>query len=269
MKTNIKQIGTILLAVVILGNVLALSSCKKKEAPALPPKSTFVFENMKDNTKDQSKDLINTNAPLALGHVGVWSTITGITVIVPVLAYEAALTQEAEHVSGNKWVRELSFEVGVLKYSAKLYSEQKKDIVNWEMHISGPLYNDFVWFTGSNDVNNTKGQWIINKSHIENHNFIQIDWTLNQDDNTGTIKYTNIEPGSNLNGSYLYHGNDQAGNYNVFYNVFNKLDNNLIEIDYNTTSYEGRIKDFKFYEDNLWHCWNHYFQDEVCEGTAK
>ncbi len=268
-KTNVK-ISVILIVVIFIGATFSLTSCKKKVAPVLPPQGTFVLEEMSDNSKTMETDLVNSNAPHAFFNVAVWTTITSVAMLVPVTAYKHALKQEPTHVSGDKWVWEYQIDVGFKKYTVQLYGETKNDVVEWELHTSlSGEFEDFVWFTGTQNVEGSAGQWIVNKSHIHNTPFIQIDWTYDNVKERGTLKYTNIEEGYENKGAYIYYGNNQNGAYDAFYDIFDKKDNNLIEIDYNTVSHIGRVKNFDFYEDDLWHCWNEKFKDIVCETTAK
>ena len=44
-----------------------------------------------------------------------------------------------------------------------------------------------------------------------------------------------------------------------------KLEDNVIKIEFNNETREGRVSDFAKYEDKAWHCWNKDFVDTVCE----
>ena len=59
---------------------------------------------------------------------------------------------------------------------------------------------------------------------------------------TGDIKYTNIIPGGAENGGYIYYGT-QTGDMTRFYDIFNKGQDNLTEIEWNHTDYHGHVKD--------------------------
>ncbi|MBN2894253.1 MAG: hypothetical protein JXL97_20445 [Bacteroidales bacterium] len=270
MKRNLKKIGFGIMLAVFIASSFSLSSCKKKVAPVLPPEGAFVMADLSEDGSKSLPEVGSENFLLATGNVFVWTVITTVAMVVPVTAYTSALQQEPHHVSGNKWVWEYQFGIGFKIYTVQLFGETVDNEVNWELHVSltGEI-DDFVWYTGTHNLEGSAGQWIIYKSPSENHEFIQIDWTRNSDDETGTIKYTNIEAGNAENGGYIYYGNDQAGEFNTFFDIFNKGENNLIEIDYNSTYHNGRIKNEKYYLDDLWHCWNENYIDDYCDTPTK
>lgn len=270
MKKNLSKITVVVLLAFVLVGTFSLTSCKKKVAPELPPEGAFVMADLSGDTT--SKGLYGNFGYAAL-NVAVWTTITNVGMAVPVAAYKMALTQEPVHVSGNKWVWEYQVGVGLVivkTYTVQLYGETFDDRVEWELHVSfNGEFDDFIWYTGTHNIEATAGEWIIYKSPSENHEFVKVDWTRNKDDGTGTIKYTNIEPENVENGGYIYYGNDQDGTFNSFFDIFNKGDNNLIEIDYNTHTHVGRVKsEFWFFDEN-WHCWNEQFRDDFCGETTK
>ena len=269
MKKLTSKISLFLLILVSFSLVF-MSSCKKKTPPELPPESAFVLQDMEgDTSKSLSKSY--TNWFYAASDVIIWTTIIKVGLAVPVASYVEALKQEPRHVSGDKWLWEYSVDVAFATYNVKLYGEFNADKgVNWELYVSkNNDFQDFLWFTGSQNAEGTSGQWILYKSPDENHQLLQIDWTRNIDDNTGTLKYTNIEPDGAENGGYIYYGDDQSGDYNAFYDIYNKGKDNLTEIDYNTQFHNGRIKDYNVFKDSLWHCWDENYLDVDCEVPTK
>ena len=271
MKTKLSKISLLLAFVVILSGTFSLSSCKKKVAPVIPPENAFVLSGIDgDTTQKSTPEFLYENFTHATLKVGFWTAITTVIMAVPVKAYQIALDQEPKHLQGEKWVWEYQFGIGLSIYTVQLYGETVDNQVNWELHVTLPgSFEDFVWYTGTQNVEGTAGQWILYKSPTENVQFLQIDWTLNKDDNTGTLKYTNIEPESSENGGYIYYGNDMDGEYNAFFDIYNKGLDNLTEIELNTTYGNGRIKSPNYYHDDLWHCWNENLLDNYCDQPTK
>ncbi len=271
MKKLSSKIGLAFLILTVF-SVVFLSSCKKKTPPDLPPENAFVLNDMEgDTTNLKSMPEGYGNWFIAAADVAIWTTIIKIGLAVPVTAYVEALKHEPTHVSGDKWLWEYTVNVGLATYTAQLYGEFNADKgVNWEMHISkSGGFQDFIWFTGSQNAEGTSGQWILYESPTENHQLLQIDWTRNLDDNTGTLKYTNIEPEGPENGGYIYYGNDQTGDFDAFYDIYNKGKDNLTEIDFNTKYKNGRIKDFNVFQDSAWHCWDENLLNTDCEVPTK
>jgi len=269
MKNKLLKFSTLLFVVLFIFGSLTLSSCKKGSAPELPPESAFILTPM-DSSAQKSLALDTVYANYAAGTVGVWSFILSVGLAVPVKAYQVALEQTPRYEK-EKWVWEYTFGLGINKtYIVQLYGQVVDSTVNWEMHISlSGNFDDFVWYTGTHNLDGTIGQWTIYKSPTEDYEFLRIDWTRNPEDNTGTLKYTNIVPDGPENGGYIYYGNDQDGDFDVFYDIYNKGADNLIEIDYNSQYHNGRVRNEVFFGDANWRCWDESYGNITCANTVK
>ncbi len=267
-KSSTKLTILIILAVFVSG--IFFTSCKKKTPPSLPPESAFIMSDMDSSQQKTYSDGIG-NWLYASTNVAVWTSLIKVGLAVPTAAYVEALKHEPTHVSGDKWLWKYDVNVGFATYHVKLYGTFNSEKgVDWQMEVSKEGgFQDFVWFTGTQNAEGTSGQWILYKSPDENHELLQIDWTRNNDNNTGSLKYTNIEPDGAENGGYIYYGNDQGGDYDAYYDIYNKGKDNLTEIDYNTTYHNGRVKDPQFFGDSLWHCWDENFFNVDCNVPAK
>ncbi len=248
--------STTLLILLVLSISAVFTSCKK-EAPVLPPENAFVISALDSNSQKKFSDSYS-NWIYASTDVAIWTTILKVGLAVPVTAYVKALQEKPRHVAGDKWLWEFSVPVLLSNYNIQLYGKfNDTKGVDWQMYVSqvGGV-QDFLWFTGTQNAEGTQGKWILFKSPAANHQLLQIDWTRNIGENTGTIKYTNIEPESTENGGYISYGNNQAGDYNAFYKIYNKGKDNLTQIEYNTKLHNGRIYDYNVFQDSLWHCWD-------------
>ena len=259
---------------IVFSTTLFISSCKKDEIgtpPDLPPQDAFDMgdNKMPENTKAllDSKSYINfgVSAP----QVAAWTVISSVIMSIPTAVYVEALKQEPQHHSGTTWLWEYSVTVLFTKYTVQLYGTKDDTEVTWEMKISAGEMQEFTWYTGKHNINATEGQWII-YGYEKNCEILQIDWTRNNENNTGTIKYTNIEPEGNENGGYIYFGNDQSGEYDAFYKIYVKSLEHSTEIEWDSEFYNGRIKAQHsiFFQDEVWHCWGTDFQDMDCDGTG-
>lgn len=266
MKKLTQKLGLGFLILIILGS-MSLTSCKKAKAPVIPPASSFVLSGM-DSTDNSEKVLFNFG--VAAFNVGLWTAITQVAMAVPVAAYKKALEYDAKKVDDNKWLWEYSVGFGFNVYTARLYGTYTDNGVLWEMYLSlQDEYEDFLWYSGTQNEEGTAGQWIVYESPTQNRTLLQIDWTRNITDNTGTLKYTNIVPEGDQNGGYIYYGNDQETPYDAFFDIYNKGQDHLIEIEFNTTTLVGRIKYPYWFHDEIWHCWNENLMDDFCPNEAK
>jgi len=273
MKNYIKKISLLLMLVAISSSIF-LSSCKKKEdigtAPEVPPKGAFVmdYSTFQDNDKNLKSEKWAGNVLVAATQVSVWSIILTVGLAVPVAAYVEALKHVPEHSAGTTWLWQYEVPVGWATYTAKLYGTKEADQVTWEMYLSkngDDNFQDFLWYEGYNNLTGTKGQWTLYKSNTDPTKYLQIDWTKNAEDTTGTIKYTNIVPNGSENGGYITYGNAQEGEYNAYYHIYNKGLDNLTQIEWSTENKNGHIKNPNWFKDENWHCWGTDFSDIVCE----
>jgi len=258
---KMKKLIIILILAIFVG-FATFTSCNK-EAPILPPENAMIMNNM-DTSSQKSVTGDVSNWFTAAADVTIWTTIVKVGLAVPTIAYAEALKQTPRHLSGDKWVWQYSVTILLTKFNVQLFGEfNKSDGVDWEMYVSQVGgYQDFLWFTGTQNADGTEGQWILYESPTKNHQLLQIDWTHDYTNETGTIKYTNIVPDGPENGGYIAHGTNQTGAYDTYYDIYNKGANNLTEIDINSVLFNGRIKDSKVFGDELWHCW-----DEVLVNT--
>lgn len=258
MKLGVK---TLVLGLIV--PALLLNSCKKdeKNPPDIPPPSGSFIISTDDYENNSEKEI--TNWFHAATHVGFWQTVVSVTMAVPVAAFsEAVKNHEPVSVSDNRWMWAYDFKI-LVKYEAKLYGELRGDSVDWEMYISKTgAYSDFLWYTGTCDINGTGGYWELAKSPDVSDTWLRIDWARNGDE-TGYIRYSGVLPDTEIYGDYI---NAEKTNdfYNAGYDIYNAGEERLLEVEWNTEDKSGRVKDFKKYEDENWHCWDENLQDITC-----
>lgn len=264
MKT--KNFLTIFLIALFVASSSVFTSCKKDKGdpPAIPASSTFVmdFSDFKEN-----KSVMDTTSQ-AFGHsvanVVIWNAVITLGLAVPVAAFIESFNHQAEF-ENDWWVWSYSVNVGVDTYNASLHGKVDGQTVKWEMYISKVGgFTDFKWFTGTSDVNGAYGQWILYNSHINQTTLLQIDWNRNAN-GTADIKYMNIVPNGPENGGYIMYGKTLDTDYDRFYDIYNKGQDNLTSIKWNFTNKNGRVKDFKKFNDNNFHCWDTAGKDVVCQ----
>jgi hypothetical protein len=250
---------------------IGLVSCKKENsepAPQLPPESSFVmdfsgFANANDTLN--SREIASyQNWGHSFVSVTVWNAIITVGLAVPVAAfYESFNHQAVYHPDENNWTWSYNFKAGGVWHEAELTGFFISDTVNWEMRITKDgFYSDFLWYTGKNSFDRSGGYWILNENPDNPNELLQIDWTY-EGGGIGDISYTNIKPGSPENGGYINYGT-MAGDLTRFYDIFNKGQDNLTEIEWNHNDNHGRVADPGKFGDTNWHCWDVTLQDVIC-----
>ncbi|MBN2663394.1 MAG: hypothetical protein JXR68_07065 [Bacteroidales bacterium] len=264
----VKRITLLSIILFIVSTIIILSSCEESISPELPKSSTFFIPDIENSTQTIKSVFTEKsgNSLIASSDIQEWTSIFASDLEVVALAYEKALSTSPKNVSEDRWV--LNFEIipDFTTYNVSFYATKNSDqTIFWDMQFSvDGDFQDFSWLTGSQTQDGNSGQWVIHKSPQNDTDYLQIDWTFNPADNSVIVKYTNIEADSDDMGGYIYYGNNQDGDFNAFYDIYNKRVDNLIEIDYNNDFHNGRIRDFQIFQDSVWHCWDQNFNDADC-----
>jgi len=207
-----------------------------------------------------------TNWSFAAFQVGLWTVIITVGMAVPVAAFVAAFHNIPLQQTDGSWVWSYSVRVAGSVYSARLRGQYIPQGVRWEMFISKEgEFTDFLWYYGESDLPPTGGFWILYDKPTHPVELIRIDWHQNAADGASDIRYTNIEPGGRENGGYIFHRiSPKDAPYDAYADIYNKGQDNHTYIEWNRTTQEGRVKDFKHFGDNDWHCWNGLHENIPC-----
>ncbi|MFC2087713.1 hypothetical protein ACFLSA_06100 [Bacteroidota bacterium] len=269
-----KSISLLLLVIVFTAYIF--SGCETTNgddeiAPELPPKSTFIMD-FSDFQNSSTKSLLLDNESLtrfnhgfAALNVFFWNTFITIGMAIPVASFIESFKHEAV-LEGTKWWKwSYNFKAAGALHKAELHAKLA-DSVRWEMYITKEnYYTDFLWYYGEMNLEGTEGYWIMSKNPDSAISVLRIDWSREIKDSIANIRYLNIEPDGPENGGYISFELTEANPYDARYTIFNKGKNNLVEIEWNRDTKEGRMKDSLLFKDMEWHCWNENLDDVVCE----
>ena len=248
-------------------SVTFFAGCKKDkgEPPVLPPAGSMAIDFSNFSATKKSLEVLppvngttNSNWQYSALVVGYWSIILNTTLAIPVAAFEAAINQTPVYVSSKNW--QWSFSVTFLNttYKARLTGLIRSSDVLWNMYISKDgtdSYKDFLWFTGTSQLDGSHGQWILNQSPTVNDPILQIDWTKTATA-IGSVKYTYIKNDSFLNSSIEY--GLTSSDLNAYFNIhyFNGVKYSDVNIEWNTTTHNGHVKSVDYLGDSNWYCWD-------------
>jgi len=240
--------------------------------PDLPPLSSLVmtFDDFQSSQQNISAmaftDVDSTgNWGRAALTVFVWNVALTVTLIVPVAAFAESFQHEPVRQTDGSWNGPYIFTAAGAIHTAVLNGRIDGDAIIWSMRISKQdAFADFLWFTGSHDLMATDGTWTLNHEPTDPTPFLGIEWHRNPATNTGDLKYTNIIPGSDENGGYIFYGSTTGTTYDRFYDIFSNASDNHINIEWHHTTKIGRIQDEAFYGDADWRCWNSTQVNDDC-----
>jgi len=268
---------------ILLVSLSILQSCTKEDlnpaqevAPQLPPAESFVmaYEGYQQTDIDQ---LPQTNSGdntsyhnwfYSASNVVVWNIVLTVNLVVPVASFREAFNHQGTFQGDATWLWAYNF-TGDLgqTFRAKLYGKViGNGTVKWDMYISKVGgFTDVHWYTGITSNNGNVANWTLNHRPNNPETFLQIDYEKNST-GLGIIRYTNIIPNHSGNGDYIEHrrGIGAAENFDRAYDIFKVENDNLLEINWDDSNENGRVKDALKYGDNEWHCWNQALQDSDC-----
>lgn len=267
---KLKNILSFLLVVLVL---ITTNSCKKDDKddlPELPPVEALLMDfSFFDDGVPQEKKAVSSyeNFGYAVINVMAWNAAATLMVVLPVAAYAEAFNHEAVYLGDNSWQWAYSVTTGQVTYSAKLISQRisneeftLKMIVS-KSGIGG--FQDFTWFEGTVRYDRTSADWSLYESPDVAYPVLNISWTMDWEEDLYTIKYTCMKPESVLYGGYIEHGVTDNSDFDAYYTI--SFPAGTVNIEWNTTTKAGRVKDPGHFQDNNWHCWDANLMDITCE----
>lgn len=266
----------LLLALVIILQVIYFSGCKKDKGapPVLPPYESMVidFNNFTSLKKSADVSVVgkgteNSTWEFAATVADIWNTLISSNISVPLAAFESAINYQAVYVSKNLWEWSYDFNVGANAYKAKLQGNNSTNSVSWKMYITSEGtggYNEFVWIEGTSKTDGSGGQWIFKQSPQVNSSIFQTDWTKSGDEIT-SVKYTYIKNDS-YKDSFITYSILSTGNLDASYKIhFSNALYSDSDIEWNTTTINGRLKCTDYLHDENWYCWDSNKSNVLCE----
>ena len=264
---------------VLLCTVLFFSCEKKGDPPVLPSDKTMTidFSNFAakkslvfSNETKGLYDVDNSNWAKAATVAGVWNTILLFKLVIPVMAFKKAVDNQPTYLENKKWEWKYSVEVVGATYKARLTGQIRDNDIKWEMYITkegAGGFAEFLWFEGTTALDGKSGQWKMNESQLSHVPMLQIDWTITGTE-VGSIKYAYIKSGDSFKDSYIQYGLT-SNTLNAFYTVhfyeailLKKFVD--VNIEWNTTGHNGRIKSVDLFQDSNWHCWDGNGNNTTC-----
>ena len=270
------------LALILILSAGFFTGCKKDKgvAPTLPPAESMLidfsnFTSLKKSiniTSDQ-KGTNNSNWEYAANVAGFWNSIITTTFAIPVESFKLAMDQNPVYISSKNWQWSYKVTVANVTYSARLTGQIGASNVVWTMYVSNPNsgtngFAEFVWFTGTSQLDGTGGQWILNQSAQVQQPMLQIDWTKTAT-SISTLKYTYVESGEFQN-SYIIYGlttNTLNAYYTVHYYDKDLLRFSDVNIQWNSTTSptgNGKVQSTDYMGDSSWYCWDSNKNNVTC-----
>ncbi len=247
--------------------LLVSMSCEKeesdnKEAPEIPPQSTFImdvsdFANNQDTSTKYMPDSTAFNYFHSVLSVAFWNFMLTAHMIIPVAAFVESFNHEAiYHPTDDNWTWSYNINVGGI-HEVELTGYIESDSVIWEMRI-----DELLWYYGHSHTDGTGGYWKLFQGEDLSIPWLNIDWNRESTD-IADLKYTIITPDDEGYGSYIFYGKTNE-EYDRFYDIYLSKEDKLTEIEWLFEEKNGRVRDFRRFGDNEWHCWDSTYIDVNC-----
>ncbi len=272
MKKYFMRSGSIILIMLIMALMMVNTSCDKEnpdEKPELPPLESLAMDfSAFDERPDQQKGIVTTYNNFIYSYLNVvfWSSLSSGSIALPVVAYGHLLNQDAEYLGDNTWQWEYNFTWDESEYIATLTAERlSNEEFSMEMVIalSTATESGFKWFEGIVRYDHTAASWDVYKyNDMAPVKMLEVDWTKDYEAETSSLTYVYVEPGKEQTGSSITMGKDSSLDYNAWYTI--TLSTETIEIQWDTITKAGRVRNQNYLEDNNWHCWNLELMDITC-----
>jgi len=267
-------------ALILFLSIFLMQSCQKddlttpdnpqaEKAPQLPAPESFImpfaaFEEARDEDDSRS----TSNWLYSAGNVLVWNTILTVQLAVPVVAFYESFNHQAAYQGGGIWLWAYDYTASGSTYQAKLFGELlTNNEIKWDMYISQQGgFSEVHWYSGITAIGGAYASWTLNHKPFNPEPLMSIDYQRDNGGGLEGIRYTNIIPGNNDNGSYIeFRQTDgQGADFNRMYDIYKSDIDNLMEINWNNPSNDGRVKDAEYFGDEEWHCWDTSLQDIDC-----
>ena len=201
-----------------------------------------------------------------------WQTVVAVNLVIPVAALAESFDHTPTRQDDGTWVWQYDFVAAARRYTARLEGKVEGDHIDWAMYISQEGgWTDVLWFSGQSGLaslieGNRTGTWTVNYNPEDVTPYLQIDYEVKLlNGEIGQIKYTSIEEGSELEGSYIVHALAEGEPYDRAYNIYIAADDNLSEIEWHALEKYGRRRDPAVFGDDRWHCWDYTLADVDCD----
>ncbi len=189
--------------------------------------------------------------------VGFWNTALWITLAVPAWSFVEAFNHDPVQQDDGSWVWSYDVNIFNVIYTAELRGAFVDGEVQWHMYITKQgEYEDFLWYRGTSNLPATTGTWTLKKSHVDNDDWIGIEWSRSIANQTWQVQYRNIRVGDPNEGGLIEYGVTDNDTYDAFYDIYNAVADNWVNIESNTTTTVGRVMNEAYFGDDQWRYWD-------------
>lgn len=273
---NFLKIPNILAIILVASMALAGTSCKKKKndppepdtPPTLPPIESIRldfsdFQTNPGDGKGTAKIVEDTyvNYTAAYININFWETLLEDDLLaVPVAGLSNALSKTGQEVSSGTFEWNLSFSAQSVSYVGTLVAVKGASSFTMELNAapSGSAEVKYFDATVSNDLSSV--DWSIYNSSSSK----VLDGLYSMDETSGfeSLEFDYVLSGQTETNSSIEYNYTPSATYDAaFYMI---MSTGAVDVEWNTSSSQGRVKSSAAFSDTNWHCWNDVLADISC-----
>ena len=260
MRKQVRLIGVVTLAATIFFTTTSCDKEPTENRPELPPAESMTmdfsnFASPPDAMK--SSEASSVNFVLSYTTVSFWNANAALVSAIPVAAYTHALSQTPEYLGDNTWEWSFEFPLNGLNYLAKLTGTRLNNeefFLEMVISLASLPTQGVKWFDGIVRYDHTSADWTFYKEG--SNAVLEVAWNKDFETEAADLTYTYVEADQEETGSYIMWAYSPGEVYDAAYTV--SMSGGMTNIEWNTTTIEGRVKSPAYFEDELWHCWDSY-----------
>ena len=243
----------------------------RAQAPDLPPLFSFSldltsFPSLDSLEVSDTNNVDRSHYLFAFNKIQAWNEDVHSQLVVPLAALKSAFSEQPISKGNNSWEWSYYFVEGSIRYDVTLQAKYTEHGFQWDLYISPTTTTAyFRWATGWAKSDMSVGWWQVSKSPEEPAPFIDVEWHQDFDLGTYDSRFTVVTPEGAANGNFLFIGLDFEEPNFAFIKLYSVEDNTLREVLWNPDTYEGFVKDKKFFGDNNPRCWDGNLNNNECE----
>lgn len=252
--------------ILAFGVLFTLNSCEKSDEPMdLPPAESLKidFSTFPENTDGKKSVETVENWFYSAGNILVWNVGITLNIAIPIVAYAEAFNHEPVFLGDNSWEWAYDVVSGGFTYNVSLVGTRiDNETFSMEMTVSSLLMKDFKWISGIIRYDYTEANWTLQQSPRNPVDYLTIDYDRDFETESFSTKYEVVDPQNELYEGYIEYGMNPENDMDAYYKIF--MNDTTTNIEWNTETTAGRVKDNRYFEDTLWHCWDTQLQDVDC-----
>lgn len=257
MRKQMRLAYTLVLATVFVFATMSCDQEPEDQRPELPPVESMMMDFTafsEQPATSKGSAISHQNFTQSYKTIVFWNISVSVVSALPVAAYAHALQQEPVNTGDNTWEWSFDFSLKGVSYAATLIAERMNNeafAVEMSIAFTALPEQGVKWFEGVVRYDHTRADWTFYKDGTSP--VLEVGWNKDFESGKADLTYTYTEPDQKETGSFIMWKYLPTMSYDATYMI--SMADGTVDIQWNVSTVEGRIKDPSFFGDKDWHCW--------------